>query len=137
MHQINEWNSHGKIAQYIYNFLQFRTIQVNIRNIQSDPWYTLNGVPQGAIISLTLFLISINYCKSHQQTRWINPICLWLDNLLEMLWFHTLRSYFYKIKTSIILCRLLENLPRVLSSFSPSRVNKKNKKMISKSIVQL
>lgn len=50
----------GPIAIYIQNFLKDRTFQVRIGNVMSDVEVQENGVPQGAVISTTLFLIAIN-----------------------------------------------------------------------------
>ena len=50
----------GKMYNYILNFLQHRTFQVRVNNTLSETYKQQNGVPQGAVISPTLFNILIN-----------------------------------------------------------------------------
>ena len=45
---------------FIINFLKERYIQVRVNNILSKKILIENGVPQGSVISVTLFLIAIN-----------------------------------------------------------------------------
>lgn len=45
---------------YLHNFLQNRTYQVETNGRLSSKKIQENGVPQGEIISVTLFLIAIN-----------------------------------------------------------------------------
>lgn len=50
----------GSLLIFIYNFLADRTFQTNIGNILSDEHKFENGIPQGSVLSVTLFLLSIN-----------------------------------------------------------------------------
>lgn len=50
----------GHIIDYIENFLCDRSIQIKIGNVLSKITKTENGVPQGSVISVTLFLVAIN-----------------------------------------------------------------------------
>jgi ribonuclease HI len=50
----------GKMLQYAKNFSTDRKIRVSIGNTYSRRTTIENGVPQGAVISVTLFLIAIN-----------------------------------------------------------------------------
>lgn len=45
---------------FLGNFLSNRTIQVKAHNAVSKPYLTENGIPQGSVISVTMFLIAIN-----------------------------------------------------------------------------
>ncbi|XP_014295311.1 uncharacterized protein LOC106693223 [Microplitis demolitor] len=45
---------------FIINFLDRRSITVKIGNVLSKTQYLKNGVPQGTVIAVTLFLIAIN-----------------------------------------------------------------------------
>lgn len=50
----------GNIFHFIKNFLKLRKIKVRTNNILSEYETLDNGVPQGSIISVTLFTIAIN-----------------------------------------------------------------------------
>ena len=50
----------GNLPIFIQNFLMNRTIQVKIANFISSKYKIENGLPQGSIISVVLFLIVIN-----------------------------------------------------------------------------
>lgn len=50
----------GQLPLYIKQFLQARKIQVNISGSYSQPLPVSSGVPQGAVVSPTLFNIMIN-----------------------------------------------------------------------------
>lgn len=48
------------MALYIKDFLRHRKFQVEIENNKSETREQENGIPQGAVISVTHFLIGIN-----------------------------------------------------------------------------
>lgn len=50
----------GNMYHFINNFLPNRTIQVRINNTYSKSVDIINEVPQGSVISVTLFLLAIN-----------------------------------------------------------------------------
>ena len=50
----------GNLPKFISNFLSNRTFQVNIGNYLSDTFIQEEGVPQGSVLSPTLFNIKIN-----------------------------------------------------------------------------
>ena len=50
----------GNMAIFIKNFLSHRTFIVWHRNITSDIYKQETGVPQGSILSVTLFILKIN-----------------------------------------------------------------------------
>ena len=50
----------GNILIFIENFIKTRLIKVRTNNISSHPVEIQNGVPQGSVLSVTLFLIAIN-----------------------------------------------------------------------------
>lgn len=57
--QLSEWGFCGNITNFISNFLTTRTFRVLIGQTTSDLFIQENGVPQGAILSPTLFIISL------------------------------------------------------------------------------
>lgn len=60
-----DWNLRGNILHFVHNFLSNRTFQVMIGNNRSNHYIQENGVPQGEILSVVLFLISINSIISY------------------------------------------------------------------------
>ena len=50
----------GNLPIFVQNFLKDRTIQVKINNFLSNKHKLENGLPQGSILSVILFLIAIN-----------------------------------------------------------------------------
>ena len=50
----------GNLPVFVQNFLKNRTIQVKLEGFLSSLYHLDNGLPQGSIISVTLFLIAIN-----------------------------------------------------------------------------
>lgn len=57
---LSSWSIDGNMLQFIHNFLTDRTFQVKVDNVLSDHTATENGLPQGSVISVTLFLVAIN-----------------------------------------------------------------------------
>ena len=50
----------GNLPIFIFNFLNNRTIQVKLNDFISRKFKLENGLPQGSILSVYLFLIAIN-----------------------------------------------------------------------------
>lgn len=50
----------GNIFHFVKNFLNDRTCKVKVNNILSNSVNIDNGVPQGSVISVTIFLLAIN-----------------------------------------------------------------------------
>eukprot|EP00102_Acyrthosiphon_pisum_P021430 XP_016658640.1 PREDICTED: RNA-directed DNA polymerase from mobile element jockey-like [Acyrthosiphon pisum] len=57
---IQECGINGKIFIFFKIFLKNRTIQVKAHNELSNTYLTENGLPQGSVISVTMFLLAIN-----------------------------------------------------------------------------
>ena len=55
-----DMNITGNITKFIHNFLKKRYIKVCINGMISNKFELENGVPQGSILSVTLFLVAIN-----------------------------------------------------------------------------
>jgi hypothetical protein len=50
----------GNVLAFIANFLKRRRIRVKFNGILSDEYEIANGVPQGSVLSVTLFPVAIN-----------------------------------------------------------------------------
>ena len=50
----------GKMIRFIHSFLSDRYIKVRVGNTISEPFLQEEGVPQGSVLSVTLFSIAIN-----------------------------------------------------------------------------
>ena len=68
----------GNVIKFIKRFLKERFIQVKANNILPEKTKIVNGVPQGSVLSVTLFLIAINYITVNVTS----PIkgCLFADD---------------------------------------------------------
>ena len=60
MKDLHELGLKGRLPLFIQNFLSDRTFNVRIGNTLSDIFKQEQGVPQGSILSPTLFGIKIN-----------------------------------------------------------------------------
>lgn len=50
----------GRLPNFIQKFISSRKFQVVIGNVMSSVYEQQNGIPQGSVIAVTLFLIMIN-----------------------------------------------------------------------------
>ena len=57
---LGKLNVRGSMLGFIANFLKNRSIQVRVNGFLSNKFHLQNGVPQGSVLSVTLFLIAIN-----------------------------------------------------------------------------
>jgi ribonuclease HI/exonuclease III len=76
----------GRLAKFIINFLENRTIKVRCGNTLSPSFIQDHGLPQGSVISPTLFLIMIN--DVFKDIEYISPqiqFSMYADDL--MLWY--------------------------------------------------
>lgn len=116
----------GKMLNFIANFLSDRKIQVYNGKHLSNPYEIKNGIPQGSVISVTLFLIYINsifeniphdvqplmyaddlvvYYADHNEEIIQNKLSATLDNLEQ--WNKTYGLNFNSDKTKIVhFCKL-------------------------------
>jgi hypothetical protein len=61
---LKEWRIDGKMLLLIRNFMKDRSLKVAVGNTISKRMKIENGVVQGAILSVTLFLVAIvEICK--------------------------------------------------------------------------
>ena len=59
-HIIHKWGINGNILTFLKNVLTNRTIQVKAHQNLSNLYPTENGILQGSVLSVTLFLIAIH-----------------------------------------------------------------------------
>ena len=75
----------GNLPIFISNFLYNRTIQVKINNFISSKFKLENGLPQGSILSVFLFLVVINNifknCDQTINKLFCNDGIFWCKNL--------------------------------------------------------
>lgn len=57
---LKKWNFQGRMLSYVENFLQNRRFRVSNAGATSSSRLLENGIPQGSVISVTLFLIAMN-----------------------------------------------------------------------------
>ena len=60
LRDLHELGVKGRLANYLESFLAERSIQVRVGLTLSDTFRLSQGVPQGSILSTTLFNIKIN-----------------------------------------------------------------------------
>ena len=70
----------GRIIKYIHSFLQNRTFNIQLGNIKSDVGFMENGIPQGSVLSCTLFNIVFDDVLNHIDTQ--TQCCAYADDLV-------------------------------------------------------
>lgn len=73
-----KWKVGNNTIAFILNLLTDRYIQVRVQQTLSNPELIQNGLPQGSVISVTLFLIAINDISANLSA----PVkgCLFADD---------------------------------------------------------
>lgn len=73
---IHQWGLRGNLPIFIKNFMQERYFRVRMGNELSDSQLQEEGIVQGSVLSVTLFLIAINSImkniKENQQRKQLN-----------------------------------------------------------------
>ena len=75
---LRKWEVGNNTIAFILNLLTDRYIQVRVQQTLSNPELIQNGLPQGSVISVTLFLIAINDISANL----VSPVkgCLFADD---------------------------------------------------------
>ena len=60
---LHNWGIRGNLPIFIKNFLSERSFRVRLGHYESNKHVLENGIPQGSVLSPTLFLIAINSIK--------------------------------------------------------------------------
>ena len=63
--QLASWGIGGHMFSFIEHFLSNRFIKVRVGSELSSPYLQEEGVPQGSVLSVTLFAVAINSLMSH------------------------------------------------------------------------
>ena len=85
-HKLLQKNISGNLARFIYNFLQNRTIVVRNGNVLSKEYPVPIGLPQGSVISPTLFnLFTADLLKDIQfldfdYSKYADDIAVWVSD---------------------------------------------------------
>jgi len=62
---LQNWGINGNLYTFIRNFLTNRSFNVKINDQLSTIHHIVNGLPQGSVISVTLFLVALSeICKN-------------------------------------------------------------------------
>lgn len=77
-----EWGIAGRMMEFLISFLEDHTFKVLVGSHLSNKRIAENGVPQGAIVSVTLFLVTMNTIFNHIP-KGVN-IVLYADDILLM-----------------------------------------------------
>ncbi|KAG5866412.1 hypothetical protein JTB14_025349 [Gonioctena quinquepunctata] len=80
MQQLHTWGLRGNMAICIQSFLQDRTFQVRIGAIDSSYRTLDNGIPQGSVLSVSLFAVAINILLEKSQ-NYVKKV-LYVDDLI-------------------------------------------------------
>lgn len=81
--ELKRWNIEGNMARYIEDFLTDRKFMVEVDGVRSEARVQENGIPQGAVLSVALFLVAMNtivrrYKKSDPMLR----ILIYADDII-------------------------------------------------------
>ncbi|XP_058456412.1 uncharacterized protein LOC131433823 [Malaya genurostris] len=60
LRQLVDWGINGRMGTFLQDFLQGRNFQVCIGGSLSQTFVESNGVPQGSVLAVTLFLVEMN-----------------------------------------------------------------------------
>ena len=79
---LHECGVGGKMLAFIRDFLQHRTFKVRVNNVLSESFVQENGIPQGSVLSPTLFILKINKIMSTVPNLDKINYFLYMDDLL-------------------------------------------------------
>lgn len=68
LRQLHAWGVRGHLGLFLQNFLRDSLFRVKVGSTLSVPFSQANGVPQGSVLSVTLFAVAVNS---------VMPFCPW------------------------------------------------------------
>ena len=82
MNDLHDFGIRGRLAYFISAFLNERQFRVRVGDTLSNPHEQEIGVPQGSILSVTLFGVKINnivksVCPGVECFLYVNDFCIW------------------------------------------------------------
>lgn len=80
LQKIKNWEIKGHLPLIIKSFLENRTFRTKVGNVTSNLFTQTNGIPQGSVLSVTLFAIAINGVADNLPTG-VTPL-LYVDDLV-------------------------------------------------------
>ncbi|XP_073976449.1 uncharacterized protein [Rhodnius prolixus] len=60
LRKCHDWGLRGNMPRFLRGFLESRRFRVRLGSVLSDPHVLENGIPQGSVLSVTLFTMAIN-----------------------------------------------------------------------------
>ena len=106
----------GKILQWIINLIKNRTFQVRVKHCLSETHTTQRGLPQGSVLSPTLFNIYINdvtkTVENSSMALFADDIAIWNRNKSIDILGHDLQSDLHKIESWSNLWKLKLSVPK-------------------------
>ena len=83
--KLHKMGFRGNLPIFIENFMKDRTFKVKVNNSYSDVKIQQNGVPQGSVLSPTLFIIMINDILNDPPeginlSLFADDVALWITN---------------------------------------------------------
>ena len=76
LRDLHEFGVKGRLATFVESFLANRSIQVRVGSTLSDTFGLSQGVPQGSILSTTLFNIKINSIMNCLDPKTVDDFCM-------------------------------------------------------------
>lgn len=82
LEQLIKWEIDGNMYKYIENFLTNRKFQVEIGTERSEPKIQENGMPQGAVLSVILFLVAMHsITRKYRKSKKTVKILVYADDI--------------------------------------------------------
>merc|ERR1712055_108726 len=107
----------GNLPIFIKNFLSLRLFRVKVGNKLSNIKCQVNGVPQGSVLSPTLFIIMINDLLTNPPPG--IKISLFADDVLLWISSPYLETCFHNLQTTLNILEIWSN--RWGLRFSPTK----------------
>lgn len=83
LEELKRWGIEGNMIKYIESFLSNRKFQVEVGNTRSETKTQENGIPQGAVMSCTLFLIAMHsIVRKYRKSKNNIKILVYADDIL-------------------------------------------------------